>query len=153
MQLFRGGHLDLAYLEDGFLDAHMIRWLSFKVHEMECWPNARLYQPNVMMTSSNGKITALLALCAENSPTTSNSPHKGHWRGTLMFSLICAWINVWVKNREADDLRCHRAHYDVTVMLFVRVMAWWHQVTNHYPKQWWLVLIKIYHMASLNHYD
>ena len=22
-----------------------------------------------------------------------NSPHKGQWRGTLMFSLICAWIN------------------------------------------------------------
>ena len=25
-----------------------------------------------------------------------NSPHKGQWRGYLMFSLICAWINVWV---------------------------------------------------------
>ena len=22
-----------------------------------------------------------------------NSPHKGQWRGALMFSLICAWIN------------------------------------------------------------
>ena len=45
-----------------------------------------------------------------------NSPHKGQWRGALMFSLICAWINVWVNNREAGDLRRHRAHYDVTVM-------------------------------------
>ena len=27
-----------------------------------------------------------------------NSPHKGQWRGALMFSLICAWINVWVNN-------------------------------------------------------
>ena len=26
-----------------------------------------------------------------------NSPHKGQWCGTLMFSLICAWINGWVK--------------------------------------------------------
>ena len=33
-----------------------------------------------------------------------------------MFSLICAWINGWVNNGEADDLRRHRAHYDVTVM-------------------------------------
>ena len=24
-----------------------------------------------------------------------NSPNKGQWRGTLMFPLICAWINVW----------------------------------------------------------
>ena len=45
-----------------------------------------------------------------------NSPHKGQWRGALMFSLICAWRNDWVNNREAGDLRRHRAHYDVTVM-------------------------------------
>ena len=45
-----------------------------------------------------------------------NSPNKGQWRGALMFSLICAWINGWVNNREAGDLSCHRAHYDVTVM-------------------------------------
>ena len=45
-----------------------------------------------------------------------NSPHKGQWRGTLMFSLICRPINCWVNNREAGDLRHHRAHYDVIVM-------------------------------------
>ena len=32
-----------------------------------------------------------------------NSPHKGQWRGDLMFSLICVWINGWVNNREAGD--------------------------------------------------
>ena len=41
---------------------------------------------------------------------------KGQWRGALMFSLICARINDWVNNREAGDLRHHRAHYDVIVM-------------------------------------
>ena len=46
-----------------------------------------------------------------------NSPLKGQWRGTLMSSLIYVWINGWVNNREADDLRCHHAHYDVTVMV------------------------------------
>ena len=45
-----------------------------------------------------------------------NSPHKGQWRGALIFSLICAWINDWVNNREAGDLRRHRVHYDVIVM-------------------------------------
>ena len=45
-----------------------------------------------------------------------NSPHKGQWRGALMFSLICAWINGWVNNREAGDLRRSRADYDVIVM-------------------------------------
>ena len=45
-----------------------------------------------------------------------SSPHKGQWRGALMFSLIWAWINGWVNNSESGDLRRHRAHYDVTVM-------------------------------------
>ena len=45
-----------------------------------------------------------------------NSPHSGQWRGALMFSLICVWINDWVNNREAGDLRRYRAHYDVIVM-------------------------------------
>ena len=35
--------------------------------------------------------------------STVNSPHKGQWRGALMFSLICVWINGWVNNREAGD--------------------------------------------------
>ena len=45
-----------------------------------------------------------------------NSPPKGQWRGTLMFSLICVSINGWVNNREAGDLRRYRAHYDVIIM-------------------------------------
>ena len=45
-----------------------------------------------------------------------NSTHKGQWRGALMFSLICTCMDGWVINREAGDLRRHRAHYAVTVM-------------------------------------
>ena len=52
-----------------------------------------------------------------------NSPHKVQWCGALMFSLICAWINGWVNNRESGDLRRYRAHYDVTVMLKIKYVA------------------------------
>ena len=45
-----------------------------------------------------------------------NSPHKGQWCRIFMFSLICARIYCWVNNREAGDLRCHHAHYEVIVM-------------------------------------
>ena len=45
-----------------------------------------------------------------------NSPHKGQWRGALMFSLICTWINGWANNRETGDLRRHRSYYDVIVL-------------------------------------
>ena len=45
-----------------------------------------------------------------------NSSPKGLWRGALMIPLIWVWINGWVNNGEAGDLRRYRAHYDVTVM-------------------------------------
>ena len=61
-----------------------------------------------------------------------DSPHKGQWRGALMFSLVCAWKNGWVNNRDAGDLRRHRAHYDVTVMIgltgnmqIIQLSRWW----------------------------
>ena len=70
-----------------------------------------------MMTSSNGNIFRLTGhLYGEFTGPSVNSPRKGQWRVALMFSLICVWINGWVNNREAGDLRRYRAHYDVTVM-------------------------------------
>ena len=67
--------------------------------------------------------SALLALCAGNSPVTGEFPaHKGQWRGASMFSLISPWINGWVNNHEAGDLRHHRGHNDVIVMAIP-----WHQ--------------------------
>ena len=60
--------------------------------------------------------SALLAICAGNSPVPVNSPHKSQWRGALIFSLILAWINGWANNREAGNLRRNCAHYDVIVM-------------------------------------
>ena len=45
-----------------------------------------------------------------------------------MFSFICIWINDWVNNREAGDLRRYRAHYDVMVMQ--QLAAWLNQKYN-----------------------
>ena len=49
-------------------------------------------------------------------PSPVDSPHKGRWRGVLMFSLMCAWTNVRENSPDAGDLRRHDAHCDVTVM-------------------------------------
>ena len=68
--------------------------------------------------------STLLVVCAGNSPPPVNSPHKGQWRGALMFSLIYAGIKGWVNNREAGDLRSHRAHYDVIVMSCLLATFW-----------------------------
>ena len=51
-----------------------------------------------------------------------NSPRKGLWRRALMVSLISSWINGWVKNCEASDLRRHRTHYDVIVMMKYKLL-------------------------------
>ena len=53
-----------------------------------------------------------------------NSRYKGHWRGALMFSLICARINDWVNNREAGDLRRYRTHYNIIVMMLPLLRTW-----------------------------
>ena len=61
--------------------------------------------------------SALLAICAGNSPVPDEFPAQ--WlvtRSIDVLFFICAWINGWVNNREAGDLRRHRVHYDVIVM-------------------------------------
>ena len=68
------------------------------------------------MTSSKENIFRITGiLCGE-----FTGDHKGQWRGALMFSLICAWMNGWVNIREAGGLRRHRVHYDVIVMWHFR---------------------------------
>ena len=75
------------------------------------------HRDEIMMTSSNETCSALRAFCMGNSPVTGRKTHKGQWRGALMFSFICAWTNSWADNGDAGDLRCYRAHYDVTVTI------------------------------------
>ena len=58
--------------------------------------------------------SALLVLCVGNSPVTGEFPAQ--FPVTESFDVFCVWINGWVNNREAGDLRRHRAHYDVIVM-------------------------------------
>ena len=60
--------------------------------------------------------SASQALCAGNSPVTGEFPSLRPATRSFMFSFICAWINGWVNNREAGDLRRHRALYDIIVM-------------------------------------
>ena len=61
--------------------------------------------------------SALLALCAGNSPVTDGFPAQRQvTRGFDVFFDLR--LNGWVNNREAGDLRHHCGHYDVTVMLW-----------------------------------
>ena len=77
-----------------------------------------------------------------------NSPHKGQWRGALMFTLICARINVWVNTREAGDLRRYCPHYDVIVMM--RWKYWfWYQRLRQWIDGWHTLLTRVHDDLAL----
>ena len=72
-----------------------------------------------MMTSSNKNISRVTGhLCGEFTGP-GEFPTQRPVTRSLMFPLICVWINGWENNREAGDLRRYRAHYDVIVMEIV----------------------------------
>ena len=69
-----------------------------------------------------------------------------------MFSLIYVWINDWVNNRDAGDLRWQDSHYDVIGMV------WWWTVRVGFPHAtiipwvtlWWVQLVG-YILACRSH--
>ena len=82
-----------------------------------------------------------------------NFPHKGQWRGALMFSLIYVWINDWANNREAGDLRRQHGHYDVIVMKCLEYKSWTgpeHQTYHPTPLVVWHWKPMVYHICCLN---
>ena len=79
--------------------------------------------PFGMMTSSNGSFfSALLAFCVGNSPVTGEIPSQKPVTELWCFLWSVPWINVWVNNREAGDLRRHRAPYNVIVLVSIHIL-------------------------------
>ena len=70
-----------------------------------------------MMRHQTETFSALLVNCVGNSQVKAEFPSQRPVTRNFDVSLICAWINGSVNNREAGDLRRHRAHYDVIVMI------------------------------------
>ena len=91
--------------------------------QLKQWADTHVWWRHQMETFS-----ALLTLCAGNSSVTGEFPAQRpvKWRFDVLFFLIYAWINGWVKNSAAGDLRSHRPHYDVTVM-----ESWSHPASVH----------------------
>ena len=66
--------------------------------------------------------SALLAICAGNSPVPGEFPAQRPVTRSFDVFFDLRLINGWVNNRKAGDLRRYRAHYDVMVMK-VRVVV------------------------------
>ena len=89
----------------------LVSWSSFLV-----WNHWAMFMNGSWWRHQLEFFSASLTFCVCHALVTGEFPHKGQWRGTLIFSLICVRINGWVKNHETADLGCLRAHYDVIVM-------------------------------------
>ena len=69
------------------------------------------------MTSSNGDVFRVTGpLCGEFTGHRWIPSTKASDAELWCFLWFAPWINGWVNNREAGDLRRHRAHFDVIVM-------------------------------------
>ena len=66
-----------------------------------------------MMTSSNGNIFRVAGHLCGNSPVTGEFPTK---RPVTRSFDAFFYLHLWVNNREAGEMRRHRAHCDVIVM-------------------------------------
>ena len=75
--------------------------------------------------------SALLALCTGNLSVTGEFPSQRPVTQSFDVSFICAWTNDSVNNRDAGDLRRHRAHYNVIVMDIVDDKAYGHSSLHH----------------------
>ena len=77
-----------------------------------------------MMTSSNGNIFHVTgSLCGEFTGHRWIPLTKASDKELWCFLWSEPWINGWVNNREAGDLRCNRARYDATVMNSLHVFS------------------------------
>ena len=92
--------LDLRYIELSLCQGKVIT--SYEI--LGVWGNS-------WWRHQMESFSALLAIC----------PHKGQWRGALMFSLICAWINRWVNIGRLmiwDAVAPIRRHCNVIIHAF-----------------------------------
>ena len=113
--------------------------------------------------------SALLTICEGNSPVIGEFSPQRPWRGALMFCVICTWINRWVNNREAGVLRRRRTHYDVIIMIVLRVsnviilkyitLCLYNSQVTHLlhgyivrHRHWWWIIIFAQHNAVYHTY-
>ena len=108
---------------------HLWYWLCriIKIDEYSTSPNDIVsyisVQPGVIMTSHDDVIKGnIFCITGSLCGPLVNSPHKDQQHGALMFPFICAWTNTWANNGNAGDLKCHHAHYYVTVMSCFKIL-------------------------------
>ena len=95
-----------------------------------------------------GTLSVLLAICAGNSPVTGEFPAQSPVTRSIDAFFDLRLNKRWVNNRETDDLRRHRAHYDVTEPMITHcnqgnyhtflnrkcTVLWWESNPSHFTQ-------------------
>ena len=108
----------LAKLEYNGIDGTIRKWVFAFLNNREQKVNGSYSSP-VSVDSDVSRDTVLGPLLfplTKERNFTGEFPSQRPVTWSLMFSLICAWTNGWINNRDAGNLRRHRAHYDITVI-------------------------------------
>ena len=150
----------VVFYKTSYTDFHVVWWAGQKKisitltwYERHCVRNQRLrwFEATLYTGIWSGSFSGLRCILQVYSwwrhqieTFSGEFPAQSQWREALVFSLIWAWINGWVNNHEAGDLRRHRAHYDVTVMFLRKDAACWQimvlQIQHPKPNIWFGVL-------------
>ena len=113
-----------------------------------------------LMTSSNGNIFRVTGpLWGESTSHRLISLTKGS--EAELWCFLCVWTSGWANNRDTDDFRRHRAHYDVIVrnvilITLTTLTPWKMTFYGIYSILWglqpcnWLELVPISTIASHN---
>ena len=78
--------------------------------------DAEIRHHRCMITSSALRSSVTGPSCGEFTSHRWIPLKKASYAELWYFFIICAWTNSWVNNRDAGDLRRHRANYDVIAM-------------------------------------
>ena len=106
-----------------------VKWTMDVLESVSCGSNDAVHLSTpiwwFMMKSSNGTILCITGhLCGEFTGPRWIPHTKASDAELWCFFLICIWINGCVNNRDAGDLRRHRTHHDIIVMLYQNTETW-----------------------------
>ena len=115
----------MLFVEWHFLKCHISSYILLQYYglvplPLDVYDNGR---HNSWWRHQMETFSPLLALCVGNAPVPGEFPaQRPVTRSFDGFLWSVPWINGWVNNREAGDLRRRHAHYDIIVMSWLCVI-------------------------------
>ena len=108
------------------------------------WSLIYLFLVFMMMSSNGNNFRVTGSLCGEFAAPRWIRLTKASDAELWGFLWYVPWINGWVNNREAGDLRRHRAHYDVIVIYCDANINYSWLILILFPVWYWKHRHKIY---------